>query len=835
MKITFTLFKRSLIVALSLLLTFSQDVNAQVTPQYTYTNNANGGNYIPFGSGIWATYRSQFMYFPGDFPGLGTQPGFITSIYFKAYFATSGFVLNDLQVDIGNTTQTSLTAYVTGLTTGRSAQTLNVGSVNAGDWFEIPLNTPVYVDPTQPIVVDIIKTGVTSGIPVYAGGTPVNSSYTGMTHAYSSSATGTPSTRRYSYQFGFDYFAGFPCTDTPKATIDGPTKVCPNKPFKLAPSKYYADATYKYEFSSNGVSWSNFTGVPGLLGDITDSITAAKYYRLTITCDNDPKLTYTTPVHKVSIAPFYYCYCDNSVTSTGGADIGNLTVINLESFDTVINNGNAMPVYSNSKATKMYTPMHDSISWPCFYRDTTYKFRITQIHSGNSLQQTWVQAYIDYNRDGVYNPNTEKIFLERIDGTGNPAELVDVDVKIPGSSVADIGETGMRIIISDDSVKGAPCDSIIGNGEVEDYVVKICYRPCDGPTNAGTSVSTDTSMCTGYEYVITDTTYEKARSGFDRSWQISGDDLTWFNINNSFNKDTLQRVFNGQPLFYRMRLVCPPTGDTTFSDPILVNAKPGFKCYCYSKSTGGIAYDSSDIGSIKFGNINVSDGGPHLLNPKAVMPRTDYTDESFVEFYTDSTYAFYVFHTQNSIQHEDAKVTIFMDFNNNKEYDIPEERIYTGYTSIGTHTLVDSIKIPLKAITDVPTGARFIINNDIAPSSASDSACGGYTSGETEDFIVIFRKKWPTDINGIGHLTGFGVHPNPTNGSFNVKFSSATDVSDVSVKVTNVTGQVVYSNNYSNAGTEFNKQISLHTQPSGVYFVELNADGQRLIRKLIKQ
>lgn len=834
MKITFTTLNRVLILVFALFLSFSNQGFAQ-TPQYTYTNNANGGNYIPFGSGTWSTYRSQFIYFPGDFPGLGTTPGFITSVYFKAYFATSGFVISDLQVDLGNTSVTSLTSYVTGLTTGRPAQTLNVGSVNAGDWFEIPLATPVYVDPTQPIVVDIIKTSTTNGIPVYAGGTPVNSSYTGNTHAYSSSATGTPSTRRYSYQFGFDYFAGFPCDDTPKAVIDGPIIVCPNKKFKLKPDKYYADATYKWEFSNNGVAWSNFTGVPGLLGDITDSITSKRYYRLTISCDNN-SFKYTTPVHEINIAPFYYCYCDNSVSSGAGADIGNVRVINLQSFDTVVNNGDAMPVYNNKDANKLYTPMHDSISWPCLYRDTTYKFLISQIHSGSSLQQSWVQAYIDYNRDGVYNPNTEKIFLKRLDGTGTPPEVLNVDVTIPGPNIAKIGPTGMRIVISDDSIQGAPCDTVLGNGEVEDYIVKICFRPCEGPTQAGVVKATDTSMCTGYEYTLTDTTYEQARSGFNYSWQISGDDITWFNINNSQNKDTLQRVFNGQPLYYRVRMICPPTGDTTYSPPTLINAKPGYKCYCYSKAIGGTNNDSSDIGTIVFGKLESNSGGPHLLNPAAVKPRTDHTDGKVEEFYTDSMYSFYVYHTLKALQHEDAKVTIFMDFNNNKQYDIPEERIYTGYTSVGTHTLADSIRIPKKAITDVPTGARFIINNDIAPSAASDSACGGYISGETEDFIVIFRKKQPpTDINGIISLTNFGIHPNPTSGTFNITFSSQVNVENVSVKVTNVTGQIVFSNVYGFGGTEFNKQINIGSQPAGVYFVELNTDGQKLVRKLLVQ
>ncbi len=689
-----------------------------------------------------------------------------------------------------------------------------------------------YIEPTTGGV--HYTTGSTAQPDVYTDGTlHIN---TGSTVGYGGGAPNpTFHVRRFNGKIG--YSAGIPCVDTPLniAEVFAPIQVCPNKRFGVRIEPIMTGLTYQWQFSYNGTTWSNFTGVPDTSngGMIYDSILVDKWYRCTIKCNGNTQ-TYTTSAKRVKIAPFYYCYCENKVTDGNGADIGNVQLINLQSFDTVINNGTATPLYNNKDANRSYTPMHDSIPWPCLYRDTTYRFRITQIHSNASLINSWVQAYIDYNRDGLYNPNTEKVFVTQINGANTPPETIEANFTVPNQAA--IGETGMRIIISDDSLKVPPCDDILGGGEVEDYVVKICYRPCDGPTNAGTVSSTDTSMCTGYEYTLTNNTYEKQRSGFTRSWQISGDEITWFNIANSTGKDTLQRVFNGQPLYYRLRVVCPPTGDTTYSPATLVNAKPGFKCYCYSKATGTLTdTDTSDIGSIVFGNINVSSGGPHLLNPTAVRPRTDYTDLKFEEFFVDSTYNFYVYHTQLNNQHEDAKVTIFMDFNNNKEYDIPEERIYTGYTSIGTHTLVDSIRIPKEVITDVPTGARFIINNDIAPSSASDSACGGYTSGETEDFIVIFRKKWPTDINGVTALGNFGIHPNPNNGTFSITFNATSEVNTVAVKVINITGQTVFSDAYQNIGKEFNKQINISTQPAGVYFVEMNADGQKLVRKLIVQ
>jgi len=632
--------------------------------------------------------------------------------------------------------------------------------------------------------------------------------------------------------------AGYPCTDTPKTSIKGSNISCINKKFTLVPDSFYADADYKWEYSNNGTAWSNFTGtVDPTTGGIDDIITQTKWYRLTITCIANTNLVWTTPPFKVSPAPFYYCYCDNTVSTDAGPDIGKVAIVKASNDDTVLNKGTLQtgtgkPVYNNIDAKNTYTPYHDSLAWPCLYRDTTYRFVITQIHPGSSLMPSVAQVYIDYNRDGLYNPNTELAAIKAIDGTGNNPEIAVIAKSIPSN--AEIGPTGMRVVISEDTIQGGPCNTIQGYGEVEDYVVEICHRPCDGPVNAGTVVSTNVSMCKDYEYTLKNTTYEKARSAFLRSWQVSGDDKTWFNVANSQGKDTLERVFTGQPLFYRYRTICPSTNDTAYSAPLEIKLKPAYKCYCYSKAVGGLGVDTSDIGGVTLGDYSSNSGGPHLLNPDANYPRTDYTDIDPIEIYTDSSYRFTVYHTMPVVQHGDAKVTIFMDFNNNHKYDIPSERIYTGFTNIGNHTLIDNVIVPRNAIVNVPTGMRVILNNNVGPNIPSDEACGPYLSGETEDYLLIFRQKG-LGINDTKTLNGFSVHPNPTSGKFYVQFNTNADVSDVVVRVTNVTGQLIQQYAYEYEGGMLYKEINMTGNASGVYFVELEAGGEKLMTKLVLQ
>lgn len=831
--------KRILPIILAIICVLAGAVNAQTPDYYVPITSGTSNNYYPFGTTTGGPgSHVQLLYRPSDFQA-PLKTGFIEKLYFMGRNgATSTTRTIDITVSIDNTSLTNLSgsSWVTGIPVHANISNYTY-TITANAWcIELPLSTPFYYDGTSNIIIDLTLIAGTGNTEYIMTVSPPPSG--GMVHrAYgvtgSASPVGADGAGGAMYRLGFDLFAGFPCTDTPKSKVAGPTQVCPNKPFTLKPDSFYANATYKWQYSNNGTSWSNFTGLPGLYADIIDSITSTKYYRCTITCDANKSLTYTTPVHKVTIAPFYYCYCDNYVVESAGTDIGNVTVINTQKGDTVINSGDYMPLYNNSKANRSYTPFHDSIAWPCLYKDTTYKFVITQINSASTFTASWVQAYLDVNRDGFYDYKTERLFSKALDGTGNPPEVFTANYKIPGN--AEIGYTGLRIILSDDSLQETPCDSIKGDGEVEDYVVEICHRPCDGPVNAGVVVSTDTSMCADYEYVLTDSTYEKQRSLFTWNWEVSGDNKNWFQVNNSFKKDTLQRVFFGQPLYYRVQMVCSQTDDTTYSPATLVNIKPGYKCYCYSKATGGPGKDTSDIGGITIGSFNSNSGGPHLLNPKAFQQRTDYTDATPLEFFTDSVYSFYVFHTMPVNEHGDAKITVFMDFNNNHEYDIPEERVYTGFTSIGTHTLVDNIQVPLKAITDVPTGMRFILNNDVGPNVPSDSACGGYESGETEDFIVIFRKKGAQSIGSVEGLTGFGIHPNPSGGNFHVEFNTNANIEKADIRVTSMTGQVVYSNSFSHNGGTFDKEINIGEQPAGLYFVELQADGQRLVNKLIIQ
>ena len=243
-------------------------------------------------------------------------------------------------------------------------------------------------------------------------------------------------------------------------------------------------------------------------------------------------------------------------------------------------------------------------------------------------------------------------------------------------------------------------------------------------------------------------------------------------------------------------------------------------------------YDTSDIGGVSIATFVKNTAGAHLLNANAVQKREDFTDDAPTILFADSTYQFMVYHIMKSAQHGDAKITVFMDFDNDKEYDAPNERVYTGYTSVGNFTLTNNITIPHNVITDVPTGMRVILNNDIAPNTPSDLACGPYQSGETTDLIVQFERNFPAGIGAMNSVTDFGIFPNPNNGKFSLQFTTK-DAKDVVVTITNVTGQQIEQFAFRHNGGLFNKEMDMTGHASGVYFVEIKAGEEIAKKKLV--
>jgi hypothetical protein len=188
-----------------------------------------------------------------------------------------------------------------------------------------------------------------------------------------------------------------------------------------------------------------------------------------------------------------------------------------------------------------------------------------------------------------------------------------------------------------------------------------------------------------------------------------------------------------------------------------------------------------------------------------------------------------------SITTGDAKITLFIDYNNNLVYDYQpadSELIWTTTSHDSVFYCTTYLHTKHNVVTDVPTGMRLIINNNTAPNIPSDEACGPYTSGETQDFVVMFH----TIAEGVSqvnqNINSLFLYPNPSSGKFNVNLSSKNGIKNLQMTVTNVTGQTIMSRDLGSVPNSLNTEIDLSGKARGIYFVEFRADGERLVRKL---
>lgn len=210
------------IVIFPVLQVFSQ------TPQYTFTNGS-GSNNIPLGGGAWADQRSQFLYLPGDF-GPSVPSGMaISKIYFHSSSNYPLSIYTNFHVSIGQNNTTSFNGvWETGLTRVFTASTFSRGPGSLNDWVEIELDNPFPYDPSMPLIVETYQTATnpTGDLLLWSGGAPVDPQYVNSnTQNYASTSSTTPTSRDYSYHFGFDLISLLP-NNTGAVSIDSPIVFC---------------------------------------------------------------------------------------------------------------------------------------------------------------------------------------------------------------------------------------------------------------------------------------------------------------------------------------------------------------------------------------------------------------------------------------------------------------------------------------------------------------------------------------------------------------------------------------------------------------------------------
>jgi hypothetical protein len=639
-----------------------------------------------------------------------------------------------------------------------------------------------------------------------------------------------------------------PCSGKPVAGKIDSLLVCSTQSGTLTTTGTSKNAGLSYLWQSrpagSSVAWAAMAGGNGPTVNVT--MNGNLDIRLIVTCTNGTPASDTTPVYTLRPAPFYYCYCAVAPAAAQYVEIGNTTMVKESNKDTILNNGVGLPTYYNTNATNLgYEDFTKTVKAPELVLDSTYRIILRMATNyccwwGTDIASAW----IDFNRDGDFSDPGEKIMNDK--SISNSTTPVQNQVfTVPATAM--VGLTGMRVMIAYNynppSLCGTSSNTSSQQGQFEDYLVDIKYQPCTAPASAGTTYQSDTAVCPGYTVNLWNTDYQQDRTGIQRMWEVSTNNGSSFSaIPNSADKDSMINLVVGQATSskYRLRLICKHSNDTTYSNVVTVNTPPPYRCYPTSWSMLG-ARDSSDIGTVIIGNrmFPATAAGPHLLNPAATKRRTDWTLEPPIELSADSTYRLAVFHTMPRQWHADAMVSVFFDYNADGDYDVTvpgapftSELAFQGISVRDSFFLDTKIKIPSAVIPNTLTGMRVVLNNNLDPNDSGNIGRGLFTSGEVEDYVVIFRRA-NVGVGTMTLLNNLGLYPNPTDGRFTVLNDAARAVNHMDIVVTTVSGQEVVRRSFDNVGTHFTTSLDLSNQAKGIYFVEIRADGEKVTKKLI--
>ena len=625
-----------------------------------------------------------------------------------------------------------------------------------------------------------------------------------------------------------------PCTGTPQAGIIPDTTACPNDSFSLTTvgTSLAAGLSYTWQSSSSATGPWTTIGTTAI-NTIKTVISAPTYFQCIVTCVASGQSS-TTPVQYTGINSFYYCYCHNGATSSFDAfDVGNTQLLKPKGgglYDTLIDIFPIAPTdtFNNANAYNTYTNYQFGFPISKIYKDSMYEGRITDITQYSWTPYGSTTMFIDFDRDGIFQA------YEQVGGNSIGSNNgVSFQFLVPTNAAT--GITGLRVITSDvGNPTGISACGAVNSGEVEDYLVEIVLPDCKAPTDPGIAYITDSLMCPGYTTIVYDTNHTliSAYNGLTLQWQSSPNSSSWTDIAGA-NQDTLFTIVNAQT-YYRLKIICSGN-DTVYSNTKVVNMIPSYACYPASASFGGNT-DTADNGYFTIGNYSFSSAGatgPHVGNPSATRARTDFTGLGASLLYADSTYPISFYNILRPYNHADAKITMFVDYNNNGVYDIPNERIFTGISGPTSFYLPSSFHTPINPVLGVATGMRVVLNNNTLANNASDLGVGLYTSGETEDFLVKFEKKpvVPESLHSNSLLQNVAVYPNPSNGIVFVDLE-AYELQNLKITITTIAGAEVLTQSHKNINGKFGTSINLSSLAKGTYMVKLQSERGSVVQKI---
>jgi len=232
-------------------------------------------------------------------------------------------------------------------------------------------------------------------------------------------------------------------------------------------------------------------------------------------------------------------------------------------------------------------------------------------------------------------------------------------------------------------------------------------------------------------------------------------------------------------------------------------------------SDGNTSYVTSTT-RVVFNTIDNSSGKPGAYSDYTDISTTVRPDEIHdltVQVNTDGDY---IVHTKVWIDwNQDC------DFDNvNEEYDLgTAENVADAATTLSPL----SITIPSDAIEGITTMR-------VSTKYASDpTSCMTGQDAEVEDYTLVVDA---TLFLEDSIFEGFNLYPNPSNGSFNLKFNAESN-ENIQIQLYDLTGRLVKELLFFNTSFQFSERISFQNTAKGFYVLKIKNGTKQTSRKLL--
>ena len=283
--------------------------------------------------------------------------------------------------------------------------------------------------------------------------------------------------------------------------------------------------------------------------------------------------------------------------------------------------------------------------------------------------------------------------------------------------------------------------------------LQITYVPvpaCSGIPNTGNVLSSAASACAGNPLTLS-LQNAVAGSGVSFVWQRATNSGFTAGLTNIGTSSTVSFTASASA-YYRCITTCSGSGLSYTTPPLYLPLSPHYNCYC---SSGATSVADEEIFNVSFGSLNNSSNCSTTATGVGSVAQSYSNYQSVaapnVEVLSSVSFSIQVGTCLNQYPNRSA---IFIDYNQNGVFETSEAVYSSSIATTGAHIEAGTITIPSGALTGL-TGLRVITSEQGGPIT---SACGTYSWGETEDYLINIT---PTTICSGAPVPGATISSSP--------------------------------------------------------------------------